>query len=565
MLDMIKNMILHQKSFQEAVDLLLEDDELDDSIVLGEEDDIPMDDGGSDDVGGPTEIPVSDAEPAQEDAPEVEDDTEPDEQPEPSLDGDDLPTPMGLQTGEPAQAGDDDILGVTLDLATNTQTDTLPIPPKDAADAIDGGSDKHYVDAGFGGDEPSGDVMDMELDDDDDTPDEETGTEEPDNEEPDTEDDADLGESADIFDMPVEDWFNESGSNLNGLKVVSALNGFKELASSSTNPVKETAKRIVALDKAIRKNVVKSVKATYKAENSDRSLFDKLPRPEAISVKFGDNEKITKSLSWAKTSTKQAASRFINSLINEYKKSNHAKWSKKCRLWIVMVDSVGENKLSDAVEKKVNELNMKAFKAALKDEIAKGIIDIQEDEVNRVSIKKSTYTYGYTYDMGMGMQTTTSSVQNDYVYTFSYTVHLNMNYIFDNVSEADTEKFAEFVNMFIDDDFFTEAISVGEPAEGNDATGGVPATDDNTAGSDVSAEDSTAAAAAADGGVDDTGEPTPEDSPVTAAVKDKVAEMDADTEGEEGEDVKEALLKKLGNLTKSIEDTKKMVMDAIKY
>lgn len=55
--------------------------------------------------------------------------------------------------------------------------------------------------------------------------------------------------------------------------------------------------------------------------------------------------------------------------------------------------------------------------------------------------------------------------------------------------------------------------------------------------------------------------PAAEESPVTAAVKDKVSEMD--TEAPVQKDSKEDLLKKLGSITKSLEDAKKAVMNSI--
>ena len=62
--------------------------------------------------------------------------------------------------------------------------------------------------------------------------------------------------------------------------------------------------------------------------------------------------------------------------------------------------------------------------------------------------------------------------------------------------------------------------------------------------------------------------PADSDNAVTAAVKDKVDEMDDNTSSTDSSDsgfsqTKEELLKKLGNITKNIEDTKKAIMDAI--
>lgn len=200
MLNMLKNLIKERKTYLEAADLLLEDEELDDSIVLGEEgdEDIPeesSDDGGSDfsmDEGGDDEEDML---------------------------NDTLPEPVGAQTGEPAQVGDDDILGATIDLATNTQTDVLPIPPANATDAIDGSDDdimNTKVDDTYN-DDDSEDLSDF-PDEDGDKPDEDKeddimstpikddseGEDKKDDDESDNKDDADKEESSDEFDMMSE-------------------------------------------------------------------------------------------------------------------------------------------------------------------------------------------------------------------------------------------------------------------------------------------------------------------------------------------------------------------------
>lgn len=141
MLNTIKAIINQKKSFQEAADLLLENDSLDDSIILGESsDDLvnaqpeekPEDisteeekEKATEDVlDAPVEPEVPSEEPAAE--PEV-----PEENP-----AEELPTPVGTQTGEPTGASDADILSTEIDIASNTPTDTVPVAPKAAEDAV---------------------------------------------------------------------------------------------------------------------------------------------------------------------------------------------------------------------------------------------------------------------------------------------------------------------------------------------------------------------------------------------------------------------------------------------
>lgn len=183
MLNNIKSMILEKKEFQDAASIIFEDGigNLDDQIVLGEENEIPEEDNDTE----PTEPvePVDEPDEPEDNTPEdtespAEDPTSapetPEEpagdpvpaQPEPSPneepmalpgDGDELPTPVGKQTGEPIE-DKDDLLDVSIDLKSNTIRDVLPIPPSNAAEALGGDDDDlldQRIDSGFGGDSES--------------------------------------------------------------------------------------------------------------------------------------------------------------------------------------------------------------------------------------------------------------------------------------------------------------------------------------------------------------------------------------------------------------------------
>lgn len=148
MLNMIKNIIKEKKVFQEAAELILEDEAIDDSIILGNDDSLPEED---------TEDEKHEDEGKEK---SIEEPTEePNEDPlnlpldDPSTPGETLPEPVGAQTNEPAEAGDDIILSTEIDLNTNTPNDTLPTPPVNATDAIEGGTDNARVDSGFEGEE----------------------------------------------------------------------------------------------------------------------------------------------------------------------------------------------------------------------------------------------------------------------------------------------------------------------------------------------------------------------------------------------------------------------------
>lgn len=111
--------------------------------------------------------------------------------------------------------------------------------------------------------------------------------------------------------------------------------------------------------------------------------------------------------------------------------------------------------------------------------------------------------------------------------------------------DDDDEYDESHLEMYPDEDEpYTEEIVMS----GDDGT--APASDDNKA-EDAPAEEP----------ADDTASEGEEESPVTAAVKDKVSEMDTPIEPETAEDAgasKDALMKKLASLSKNMEDVKLM-------
>ena len=138
MLNTIKNIIKEKKVFQEAADFILEDEALDDSIILNEDDSYPEED--AEDERKPEKN--HDDESKKEDPMDI------------SIDDlcntcETLPKPVGAQTGEPAEVGDDILLSTEIDLNTNTSNDTLPTPPVNAADVVEGEVDSSKVDSGF--------------------------------------------------------------------------------------------------------------------------------------------------------------------------------------------------------------------------------------------------------------------------------------------------------------------------------------------------------------------------------------------------------------------------------
>lgn len=186
MLNEIKAMIKQQTDYLEAAQLLFEDgteSALDDSIILGEETEDPeVEDIKEEDEGEEEIEDTDDSEEEKEDKKDDEEDKdimdEPlddesededkgeddllnssigdDGEPPLPLPGDNsLPTPVGRQTGEPISGDMDDILSLTLDMRSNTARDVLPIPPSNAAEAINDDSLlSQKIDSGFGDDTP---------------------------------------------------------------------------------------------------------------------------------------------------------------------------------------------------------------------------------------------------------------------------------------------------------------------------------------------------------------------------------------------------------------------------
>ncbi len=176
MIKAIKEMINSKQALQEAADIILEDarGNLDDLIVLGEESEDLGDDGvgmesedpetpdedeeGENDnlmdqpVDGTDNTPAEPTPPEPVSEPSSGDDlmSAPADEPPMPLPGDDLPAATGTASGDPI----DDLMNITVDLRSNTISDTLPVPPANASEVIpeEDGEDlmSQKVDSGFG-------------------------------------------------------------------------------------------------------------------------------------------------------------------------------------------------------------------------------------------------------------------------------------------------------------------------------------------------------------------------------------------------------------------------------
>lgn len=183
MLEAIKSMIKQKGDFLEAANVIFEDtvnSDLDDLIILGESEEDDLDSGDIETEGD--DIDVNEMDEGKDD--EVEDgedtidddnddgdirddtvDDEPEDDDASGQDGgsddsddmldssidDELPTPVGAQTGEPINDNIDDLLSMEIDLKSNTPKDLLPIPPANAGEAVPGDDIlDQRVDSGYG-------------------------------------------------------------------------------------------------------------------------------------------------------------------------------------------------------------------------------------------------------------------------------------------------------------------------------------------------------------------------------------------------------------------------------
>lgn len=449
MLSTIRDMINRKESFQEAAAAILEDGysaiDLDDLIVLGEETDEPE----------PDEEPEEDAPEAEDngseeggeeinnDIPEVnEDETDSDPMNDTIDDGgdtagmgDDLPEPIGRQTGEPVNDDIEDLMNIEIDLKSNTINDVLPVPPANASEAVPEEDDSimsQHVDSGFGGDE------------------------------------AEAAEEAEptMGDEPT-DGMNESFFGL-----------FKKQK-------KDDGTRMIPKDKL--PSTLKSLVTTM-----NKILID------TVTEKLTEvDDKIKNGLMDAIKGEELAESGIGTACISDgaYEININDAWTGYYR-----VDNEDKSKIKSAFD---------AAAEACKDEIKdhpKMSVTVFSDKYNCI-------------------------------------LYLKLN------SDL-SDKLKEYVKSPSDNPF-TEAITMGdEPAEGTtDPTGDPAPTDAATPDADPGP--------AEDPGAGDV-------NSVTAAVMDKVSEADTTPDAEATQAVsKDEILKKLGNLTKNLEDAKRAIMDSL--
>lgn len=482
MLNTIKSMIKEKESFLEAADVIFEDgsgNNLDDLIILGEEgeptvpetdinesdDDESKDsendadgknDEGEDDDKGHSEdddvsnLPITD-EPASSQTSASDGSTDDildsptdgsdigSEQPMP-LPGNDLPTPVGAQTGEPIN-DDNDIMNVEIDLGSNTVKDVLPVPPANAGEAIADHEGSQHVDSGFGGEnnDPTADPSTVV------TP----GTEETDLEDP---------------------------------------------------MIESVSKEFQNVCKDLQAKLLSGVQTTLK-EHKKLGSVDSLCKYVISALKDKKTQTINNSPEKFDTFGKD---RYIIAVTGQIDFGNDA---------IQNADGSKENNFPRLIEKVMSSV-VTSINKDLKDKKYK--LEVDDEHGNSVWLNIPIKSYDAEFG-GKAMVEQASVI----------------------VDPIDS-----FMNGY---GLYSEAITLGDdpaPAAEGEASkeDASPATEDPAAGGDAA-----------------------EESEVTSAVRDKVAEVESDAPTSDGGDTasKDELLKKLGNITKSLEDAKKAVMNTL--
>lgn len=183
MLNGIKTLINSKIAMQESASVILENSsmmDLDDAIILGEEGDIgvPIEEEDTDNSAPTMDDDTDNSSQENDEDSDSGDANEPESVPgaeEPNSDtsdndsgkdsiddvdtsdpmndniGDSLPEPVGKQTGEPVVDDDTDLMNMDINIASNTMSNVLPVPPSNASDAVVDDEMSTSTDSGFEG------------------------------------------------------------------------------------------------------------------------------------------------------------------------------------------------------------------------------------------------------------------------------------------------------------------------------------------------------------------------------------------------------------------------------
>ena len=564
MLNGIKNMINRKKEFVEAAEIIFEDaiDSNLDNLIL-EADDEPELNTDTEEVSEEGEDAPEDDNDIMDTKLEDEEVDDPDQIEDHSMDMDDdddiggddvldapinpsgddedndLPTPIGKQTGEdlPNEQDEmDDILSVTIDLKSNTMTDVLPKPPANASDAIgDDGDDimNSRIDDGFG--------------DDDDTPADPSNVGNPEMEED------GLGEIDDIMDSPMGEssLFFDDDENYFLTEYEDYLEEFNDFMESEeifTEGIGDKIKSLWERFKFFIKRIFKKITGIFKKkknketvdtinDDSDTSSFDNIDWSR-LSIKVPDSKYIISTLHYIikrleVEKGEESELNMIGALKNILATVNaNMKYIENEEVWITITgDDVKSyfqsiEPMMDKALALIDGINVK--NQHLQNMVSQLMAQVMKIQAPFLKINNEVSSYKLKHQQG----TTVESVDD----------------IFDNIVED-----AELV--YDDDDVFSEQITLDDGAGGNDPPGPTATTGP--------APDSPEAAMGSNEITDD----------IKSAVADKTGEVESQEDiqfddepssgGDGGSPAAQALKKKLDSMQKNMVDLRAEIDKAL--
>lgn len=534
MLNMIKDLINEKTNFLDDGDIIFEDatnGQIDDSIVLGEENSMEESEEDNNDEENEFELKDEDDSSDDEDKDEtLEDsnnndedviDSSPKEDELPSTNNsDDFEQPVDSTYDEPISTNDDidDILNVEIDLKSNTMSDVLPVPPANAAEAVPGDDDdimNTRIDSGFENEivESSKNHINMSTV---------------------SENDIVMTEG---FLQKIHNFFDGKSDATCKLKKLPPK--LKNKVIKYNEKLVENMEYIIDRDSSLHLDPNEIWTAQEYIDGMKKKLFFNIVGDAAIKKRSGEYygtitiiphiqiKTYTEIISTTTTSTQSSQT---DSEGNKLPGSSSS-----------TTETTRERPEDPKLVEKINKI----IKGAV-DKLKKS--EKTDDDNMRLTIygEGRSYFCAVGFDLSSdyakklfnhikGTEKLTESVGDEVDY--EAVQKLCMTKLIDLMESSDVKY--DSLNQFL------EAITLGNEDI---------APDPGPAPTDATAEPS------ADTSTDTTSE-APAENEVTAAVRDKVAEAGSDSN--EPTTSKDELLKKLGNITKSLEDAKRAVMNSI--
>ncbi len=324
-----------------------------------------------------------------------------------------------------------------------------------------------------------------------------------------------------------------------------------EIYESMSPDEKEKFKRIKAnisdLIKDIKKLLKENLKSELKEINEDRGLFKKIPYYSAKRIGIG---------------TKKGPKFIKNKLIKkelmeeDLEDTELNKFTENFRIWIQFtIDGAHMKKRDNDIFNMYND----AIYQSLDSLVSSGKINKNPRNANSlVLVLVNDYKTTYNFPLAVSKEYILNGVDKSFTEFLSIDkLSCLYSMIYESISSSfESEDFMVESNGF--DDFWSKYFSEGISLNGNDNDN--DSESQNTSPeqeNDNSTDDNTS-----EGNSEDTSSENEDENDVTTAVKDKVSEIDTDFEDETmgSSPSNKELFKKLSDITKTVEDVKKIVI-----